>query len=1272
MTDNYTNKAALTRFLSNLKAWATGLFATKDVATSESDGLMSSEDKNSLDNLNEKLPSEFTDQKFFYRNSPVEYDGTGTIKKIKGSTVKFNQLIQNGNFADTSAWDFPSTSQSTTSISNNELSATYVASYPSVFQQVTIKKGHKFYLSFEFKASVNKNTPNGFFFRNSNNQSVLVTQLNYTTSYQKYEGILSYSDADLVSIGIVYFEPSRWTAGDVINIKNVVLSDLTAIFGSGNEPTTVEEFETWLSNNIGSQDYYSYTPGRLISFGDYGKVNFNQHITNYPTTTQNGITVTNNGDGSYTINGTSTSYAIFRISDKMSLISSHKYYVKGGWTPSTNIVQGFVWDGTTDNIYIGTESKIITSFSDDNRWFAFRITNAQTVNNVKVIPQVIDLTQMFGAGNEPTIEEFEQLYPNAYYGFTTGREEVIDRLAIKTVGFNQWDEEWRSCDINAETGEIISGDYVVAKNFISVLPNTDYYICVKSYAGTGNVYLYQYSADLTYLGISGYKKIPGNTVFKTDNKASYILFLLGSFYGTTYKNDVCLNISNTSKNGTYEPYTTSTLSLPISTLFPTGIKEAGSLYDEASETEASTRVETVDLGTLNWLKATNQTGNITEVYTDEIASLVKHYSNDITASTYLISSKYSNEYTAITSYRQDIDNCIVINNSGRLIINDNSFADKTVQEIKSLLSGVYLNYQLATPISQDIDLDLFFKAYEGGTEQLLPVNGATPVTAPIIVDIQYNGGFVSNLAKVAYSGSFNDLSNKPGNASTSAAGFMSSDDKTKLNGIAAGAEVNQNAFSNVVVGSTTISADGKTDSLTLVAGSNVTLTGDATNDKVTIAATNTWRGIQNNLTSDSTSDSLAAAQGKYLKNNKAEYRSIGGCNDYQRVVIALCELSLGARSGSSSHTSGSIVSIRTNGFVPEYVSQFVFQDNYVTAKSCNYSFIGNFENTSATLRAGEGFRACTFTYNSKYYGGLEFYQTQARNFYWYGEGNFEPFLVPYYNYNTSAVLNAEINNSISHSTSLCIRKEILADKAKNVTGTVAVANGGTGATTASGALTNLGLESKAAASGGTDVSLVTTGEKYSWNNKQNALVSGTNIKSVNGNSLLGSGNITISGGASITDIYPVGSIYMSVNNTDPGTLFAGTTWERIKDTFLLSAGDTYTAGDTGGSATHSHTFTGSAVTSGDSSAANTGGTTLTTNQIPSHHHSITNYSHQYTPGGDFAAVYANGGTNTGNTGGGQSHSHTMAHTHSVTAGGSVGDGNNMPPYLVVYVWKRVS
>ena len=58
-------------------------------------------------------------------------------------------------------------------------------------------------------------------------------------------------------------------------------------------------------------------------------------------------------------------------------------------------------------------------------------------------------------------------------------------------------------------------------------------------------------------------------------------------------------------------------------------------------------------------------------------------------------------------------------------------------------------------------------------------------------------------------------------------------------GVEDGAEVNQNAFSNVKVGTTTVVADAKTDTLELVAGSNVTITPDATNDKITIASTDT-------------------------------------------------------------------------------------------------------------------------------------------------------------------------------------------------------------------------------------------------------------------------------------------------------------------------------------------------------------------------------------------------------------------------------------------------
>lgn len=115
--------------------------------------------------------------------------------------------------------------------------------------------------------------------------------------------------------------------------------------------------------------------------------------------------------------------------------------------------------------------------------------------------------------------------------------------------------------------------------------------------------------------------------------------------------------------------------------------------------------------------------------------------------------------------------------------------------------------------------------------------------------------------------------------------------------------------------------------------------------------------------------------------------------------------------------------------------------------------------------------------------------------------------------------------------------------------------------------------------------------------------------------------------------FPVGSIYMSVDSTSPAS-FLGGTWEQIKDTFLLSAGDTYTNGDTGGEATH----------------------TLTVDEMPSHTHSTPVKSGSYTTmngggGNTWVNIYTNDYVT--NTGGGQAH-------------------NNMPPYLAVYMWKRTA
>lgn len=113
-------------------------------------------------------------------------------------------------------------------------------------------------------------------------------------------------------------------------------------------------------------------------------------------------------------------------------------------------------------------------------------------------------------------------------------------------------------------------------------------------------------------------------------------------------------------------------------------------------------------------------------------------------------------------------------------------------------------------------------------------------------------------------------------------------------------------------------------------------------------------------------------------------------------------------------------------------------------------------------------------------------------------------------------------------------------------------------------------------------------------------------------------------------IYPVGSIYLSTNNANPGTLFGGS-WEQIQDRFLLACGDKYTNGATGGEATH----------------------TLTIDEMPSHSHSLIARTVLMEAGTNYGTYIADGNYNTSAVGGSQPH-------------------NNMPPYLVVYIWKRIS
>ena len=122
-------------------------------------------------------------------------------------------------------------------------------------------------------------------------------------------------------------------------------------------------------------------------------------------------------------------------------------------------------------------------------------------------------------------------------------------------------------------------------------------------------------------------------------------------------------------------------------------------------------------------------------------------------------------------------------------------------------------------------------------------------------------------------------------------------------------------------------------------------------------------------------------------------------------------------------------------------------------------------------------------------------------------------------------------------------------------------------------------------------------------------------------------------------IYPVGSLYLSVDSASPAALFGGT-WERIEDRFLLAAGTAYAAGSTGGETEH----------------------TLTKAELPNEKLDI-HISNNWLGYKNTTAGAGSGIAGLGYKDG------TALKTSSMGSGSA---HNNMPPYLAVNIWKRTA
>ena len=171
-----------------------------------------------------------------------------------------------------------------------------------------------------------------------------------------------------------------------------------------------------------------------------------------------------------------------------------------------------------------------------------------------------------------------------------------------------------------------------------------------------------------------------------------------------------------------------------------------------------------------------------------------------------------------------------------------------------------------------------------------------------------------------------------------------------------------------------------------------------------------------------------------------------------------------------------------------------------------------------------------------------------------------------------------------------------------------------------------------------------TGGQISYDNTASKLTS-TNVQEALNEVYAAALNYETLKAQVINAVYPKGAVYCSSASTSPNTLFV-CSWTRIKDKFILAAGDTYSAGSTGGAAK----------------------VTLTVNEMPSHTHELhTNAQFTVANGQGTGAS----GIPAGNSGWGSIwNAHWYTLWNSSTGGGQAHE--NMPPYVTYYCWERTS
>ena len=347
-----------------------------------------------------------------------------------------------------------------------------------------------------------------------------------------------------------------------------------------------------------------------------GTVAFNQ-LVKIKTTTAQGISASIDANGVIEFSGTSTG-GYSQIFEPYQPIVGHKYFVSSAYVANpSEFTDLYFAPFNASSTPAFSANKIGTSYianCTNSTGSGFGISGfvANTdMTGTKIKAQFIDLTQMFGSTIADYVYSLEQgtagagvawfrnLFPKPYYAYNAGQLMSVKTSKHITTGFNQWDEVAEVGGIDGSGVPYETNNRYRSKNFIRILPDTNYYF----FKNNNDVYgLRFYDLSENFIGSAN---VENSRVFTTPSNAYLMKFV--DTTTATYNHDICINLSwDGERDGEYEAYNAHTYALD-SSLTLRGIPKLDAnnkLYYDGDVYESDGKV------TRRYGELTNQTASV--------------------------------------------------------------------------------------------------------------------------------------------------------------------------------------------------------------------------------------------------------------------------------------------------------------------------------------------------------------------------------------------------------------------------------------------------------------------------------------------------------------------------------------------------------------------------------------------------------------------------------------------------------------------------------------